>query len=67
MSTKTYSTADYSKDHSIESQVQATAWYQWLRANAVSGVDYQLIYVEDAVEINWINAETALAFQGAGL
>jgi hypothetical protein len=52
----------YTKPWTIEDTVAEDAWHSWLTINAHSGLDYQLLYWEDHIEIEFFDQDRAQDF-----
>ncbi len=52
----------YSTIWTVDSQADSDPWHQWLAVNALSGIEYQLIYWEDRIEVEFYDVDRAQEF-----
>ena len=52
----------YTKSWHVDSELASDSWHQWLLTSAASGLDYNLIFWEDRIEVEFYNTDCAQAF-----
>jgi len=52
----------YTKPWHVESELASDSWHQWLLINAHTGLDYNLIFWEDRIEVEFYDTECASEF-----
>ena len=52
----------YTKPWLIADSVESDAWHQWLAVNAVQDLDYQVIYRNETVAVEFFDQDRAAAF-----
>lgn len=52
----------YSKPWTVESELASDPWHQWLEINALSGLEYNLIFWEDHIDVEFYDLERAEEF-----
>jgi hypothetical protein len=52
----------YTKPWTIEDSVAEDAWHQWLAINALSGIEYQWLYWEDRIELEFFDQDRGAEF-----
>ncbi len=43
-------------------EIASDPWYQWLQINALSGLEYNLLFWEDRIEVEFYDEDQAQAF-----
>jgi hypothetical protein len=52
----------YSKSWNVESELASDPWHSWLLTSALSGLEYNLIFWEDRIEVEFYDLERAEEF-----
>jgi len=52
----------YTSLWTAESSAANDPWHQWLAINALSGIEYQLLYWEDHIELEFFDQDRAAEF-----
>jgi hypothetical protein len=52
----------YTTSWTVESQAATDPWHTWLAAHALSAVEYQLLYWEDRIELEFFDQDRADEF-----
>ncbi len=52
----------YTKSWTVEDTAAEDSWHQWLAVNALSGIEYQLIYWEDRIELEFFDQDRSSEF-----
>ena len=52
----------YTKPWTVESQAAEDSWHSWLSIYAVPGIEYQLVYWEDHVELEFFDLDRSNEF-----
>jgi hypothetical protein len=52
----------YTKLWNVELELASDPWHQWLLINAHTGLDYNLIFWEDRIDVEFFDAERAAEF-----
>ncbi len=52
----------YTTIWTVDSEAANDPWHQWLAVHALSGVDYQMIYWEDRIEVEFYDLDRASEF-----
>jgi hypothetical protein len=52
----------YTKSWTADSQAATDPWHLWLAVNALSGIEYQLVYWEDRIELEFFDQDRASEF-----
>jgi hypothetical protein len=52
----------YTKPWTIEDTALEDSWHSWLSINALSGLEYQLLYWEDRIEVEFFDLDRAAEF-----
>ena len=46
----------------VESEAASDPWHQWLAVNVLSGLEYQLLYWDDHIELEFFDQDRAAEF-----
>lgn len=52
----------YTTPWTVESEAASDPWHLWLAVNALSGIEYQLVYWEDRIEVEFFDQDRASEF-----
>jgi hypothetical protein len=52
----------YSKPWNPELDLSLDSWHQWLSANALSGLEYNLIFWTDRIDVEFFDQDRAQEF-----
>jgi hypothetical protein len=52
----------YTKPWHVESELASDSWHQWLTAHASSGREYNLIFWEDRIDLEFYDQDRAQEF-----
>jgi len=52
----------YTTIWTTESEAANDPWHQWLAAHALTGTEYQLLYWEDRIELEFFDQDRAQEF-----
>ena len=52
----------YTKPWTLEDQAALDSWHTWLAVNALSGIEYQLVYWSDSIDLEFFDQDRAMEF-----
>jgi len=52
----------YTKLWNVESELAQDPWHQWLLINAHTGLDYNLVFWEDRIDVEFFDEDRAAEF-----
>ena len=53
---------NYTKPWTQEDSAAEDSWHSWLAINALSGIEYQLVYWEDRIELEFFDLDRSMEF-----